>query len=279
MNIKLRFKGTFLGFIWAALEPLFIFLLLYIVFTSIRSSNRDDFAIYLISGIMLYHLFIRGTQSSVTIFGTNFPILISLNIRREFFPVVSTVSIGLLMLSVFIIFSLVIFFGTNMWGYPRGWSGGFWGPRILIPALPFLALIMCSVILKFDKPYQKIVLIILGVIGFIINLIGSLVYYMYGLWYIWSVDKLAGNMVYSLVLWDPTYSPIAKGLQILSSDYITTLYQLPPNFARWGLSPCRFDVYLYCEFGIIPVIILAGIITIVAVSIIKTIKTKELIKS
>ena len=97
LNIKIRFKNTYLGLTWAALEPLLTFVVLYIVFTSIRDT-REDFAIYLITGVMLYHIFVRGTTGGMSSLTNNVGILKSLNIKREFFPVVATVAISILAL-------------------------------------------------------------------------------------------------------------------------------------------------------------------------------------
>jgi len=95
LNIKIRFKSTYLGLLWAALEPLFTFIVLYVVFTSIRE-RPEGFAIYLITGVMLYHIFLRGTQGGLGSLTNNGGIIKSLNIKREFFPVITTVAIGIL---------------------------------------------------------------------------------------------------------------------------------------------------------------------------------------
>jgi len=170
MNIKLRYKGTYLGFLWAALEPLFIFVLLYVVFTSIREA-RGDFAIYLISGIMLYHLFIRGTQASVTIFGTNFPIIISLNIRREFFPVVSTFSVGLLMfIEVALLFALMpVFEFIPVWTI------------VLLPIVLILFLILMqamSYLLSIIFVYVKDIQPIWGVLSYALIFVSPIFWYL-----------------------------------------------------------------------------------------------------
>ena len=80
LNLKIRFKGTYLGLLWAGLEPLLIFLLLYTVFTSIRIGTEENFAIYLLSGILFYHLFSRGTLSGMQSLRSNVGILKSLKI-------------------------------------------------------------------------------------------------------------------------------------------------------------------------------------------------------
>ena len=95
VDIKIRFKNTYLGFLWAGIEPLLTFIVLYVVFTSIRDRG-EDFAIYLITGVMLYHIFARGTAGGIVSLILNNGILKSLNILKEFFPVVAVVSIGIL---------------------------------------------------------------------------------------------------------------------------------------------------------------------------------------
>ncbi len=95
LHIQLRFKNTFFGFLWAAIEPLLYFIILYVVFTTIRV-RPDDFPIYLISGIVFFHVFTRGTTGGIGSLVNNRNILTSLNVKKDFFPIVSTVSIGLL---------------------------------------------------------------------------------------------------------------------------------------------------------------------------------------
>jgi len=95
LNIRMRFKNTYLGFFWAGLEPLLYFTVLYVVFTSIRE-REETFAIYLITGIMLFHIFGRGTSGGLISLTSNSGIIKSLNVKKEFFPVVATLAIGLL---------------------------------------------------------------------------------------------------------------------------------------------------------------------------------------
>jgi len=111
MNIKIRFKGTYLGFAWNALEPTLTFVILYIVFTTIRERPGENFAMYLLSGILIYHVFIRGTNAGLSSLTTNKGILLSLKINREFFPVVATAATSLLLLiEVGVLFVLMPFF-------------------------------------------------------------------------------------------------------------------------------------------------------------------------
>ena len=103
INVKLRYKGTNLGFLWNVLEPLLTFLVLYIVFTSIRD-RPGDFGIYLLTGIMFYHVFTRGSITGLGSLSKNRHIITSFKIQKEFFPAVAIGSIVLTTLVEMIVF-------------------------------------------------------------------------------------------------------------------------------------------------------------------------------
>ncbi len=70
------------------------FLILYVVFTSIRD-RPGDFGIYLLTGIMLYHVFTRGTLSGLSSIRNNKNFIITLKIGKEFYPITAVGSITL----------------------------------------------------------------------------------------------------------------------------------------------------------------------------------------
>ena len=112
INIKIRFRGTYLGLVWTAVEPLLLFVLMYIVFTGIRIATKEDFAIYLLIGIVLYHAFVRGTQGGMLSLKENGVILNSLSIKRELFPVTATTTSALLLfLEIGVFFGFMPFVG------------------------------------------------------------------------------------------------------------------------------------------------------------------------
>jgi len=117
LNIKIRFKNTNLGILWAAIEPLLYFTVLYVVFTTIRDTG-ENFAFYLLTGILIYQIFARGTSGGITSLTGNSSILQSLNIRKELFPVITTVAITLL---AFV--QVGVFFGLMpIFNFVPGWT-------------------------------------------------------------------------------------------------------------------------------------------------------------
>lgn len=85
IELKLRYRGTFLGFFWSVLEPLAQLGILYLVFTALRSVD-ETFVIYLFSGLIMVHLFTKGTTQAMNSLVTKKSIIVSLNIPKIIFP-------------------------------------------------------------------------------------------------------------------------------------------------------------------------------------------------
>jgi ABC-type polysaccharide/polyol phosphate export permease len=152
-NVKIRYRGSYLGLLWTALEPLLYFVFLYVVFTNIRIGVKEDFGIYLITGIVLYHTFVKGTQGGLGSLKENAGILSSINLRREFFPVVSTTTSSIMLLvEVGVLFALMPVFG-----FTPGWT-----IILLIPILLLLQTLilgfsyLLSIILVYAKDIQPL---------------------------------------------------------------------------------------------------------------------------
>jgi ABC-type polysaccharide/polyol phosphate export permease len=177
MNIKIRFKGTYLGFTWAAIEPALTFILLYIVFTSIRERTEENFAIYLLTGIVIYHVFSRGTLAGITSLTGNRGILQSININKEFFPVVTTAATCLLILvEVGVFFGLMPFFG-----FVPSWT------IVLLPlvlAILVILILGVSYILSIIHVFVKDIQLVWGIIIHALFFITPII------WYVKDVDGI-----------------------------------------------------------------------------------------
>lgn len=67
-DFKLRYQGSVLGYAWSLLRPLFMFLILYLVFAVVFKIGDDvpHFPIYLLLGIVLWNFFQEMTQQSLS---------------------------------------------------------------------------------------------------------------------------------------------------------------------------------------------------------------------
>lgn len=66
-DFKLRYQGSFLGYLWSLLRPLAIFLILYIVFVKFLKVGSDvpHFPVYLLLGIVIWNYFAEVTNNGV----------------------------------------------------------------------------------------------------------------------------------------------------------------------------------------------------------------------
>lgn len=66
-DFKLRYQGSVLGYAWSLLRPLFMFLILYLVFAVVfkLGDSIPNYPIYLLLGIVLWNFFSEMTQQSL----------------------------------------------------------------------------------------------------------------------------------------------------------------------------------------------------------------------
>ena len=68
-DFKLRYQNSILGYLWSLLRPLFIFLILYLVFTKFLKvgDKVPHYPVYLLLGIVLWNYFVEVTLGSVSV--------------------------------------------------------------------------------------------------------------------------------------------------------------------------------------------------------------------
>lgn len=64
-DIKLKYRRSFLGYLWSVLNPLLIMLVMVIVFQTLFKSNIENFAVYLLSGQVMFNFMSGATQGAI----------------------------------------------------------------------------------------------------------------------------------------------------------------------------------------------------------------------
>lgn len=66
-DFKLRYQGSVLGYLWSLLRPLFLFGILYLVFTRIIPIGKgiEHYGPYLLLGLVLWNFFVEATMSGM----------------------------------------------------------------------------------------------------------------------------------------------------------------------------------------------------------------------
>jgi len=208
MNIKIRYKGTRIGLLWTALEPTLTFVILYIVFTSIRIREQENFGIYLLAGIFIYHIFSRGTLGGLTSLQANKNILQSLFLDKEFFVSASTLTTTLLtIVEVAVLFALFPFFQ-----YTPPWTIVF----LPLVILMLLALIQgfayfLSVVYVFYKDIQLLWGVVLHAAFFVTPII-------------WYVDDVSGILL-DIHRFNPIGQLVELGHKLIIFGEIPSIYE------------------------------------------------------
>jgi hypothetical protein len=184
---------------------------------------------------------------------------------------------ALFFLCIYIIISNWIYVGTLSFGTePTAWSGGIaWGPRYLIPVLPFMIIMLGSIFLHMKKRVLlKSISISLCVAGFFVNFAGVLTWVMYGYMYAWDHEGLGNYSNYmDIMTWFPLYSPIVLHTEVFMRDYVSHIDPAQYINTAWywaanGNAPCSYDFYIYCKYGAVPVLVLLmGLLLITAIII------------
>jgi hypothetical protein len=206
-----------------------------------------------------------------------------------FFPLAALLPLGarymyyenkaLFLLCAYIILSNWIYVGTLSFGSePISWSGGVaWGPRYLIPVLPFMMIILGEIIRRANKKRHLLrnTVIALCIVGFYINLSGILIWFQYGLMYGWQVEGLATypNSL-DIITWYPMYSPILLHTKALINDYVSSVDPVQYANTSWywagyGNAPCSVDLYIYCNNGFVMLLIMSILAIVLVVASIR----------
>jgi ABC-type polysaccharide/polyol phosphate export permease len=60
-DLKVRYKRSVLGFLWAMINPLLTMAVLLVVFMQLFRLEVDNYPVYILAGLLLWNLFARGT--------------------------------------------------------------------------------------------------------------------------------------------------------------------------------------------------------------------------
>jgi len=164
----------------------------------------------------------------------------------------------------------------------HGSGGVAWGPRYLIPVLPFITLVSGAILVNLRRMNAKrrlllkLSVIVLCIAGFSVNLLGTLVWFMYDLVYAWQREGLGASEWPIIMTWNIHYSPIILHIKMLTENYVSNIQ--PQKYANtawywlsYGLAPCPYDTYVLCKLGPVPMLFLLGGIATLGILVIREI--------
>lgn len=116
-EFKLRYQGSVLGYLWSLMRPLFLFLIMYVVFIYfLRIGNGvPHWPVQLLLGIVLWNFFAEVTNNGITAIIDRGDIIRKINFPK-YVIVLSSVASALinLLINTLVIFVFIIFNGVTL---------------------------------------------------------------------------------------------------------------------------------------------------------------------
>ena len=93
-DFKLRYQGSTLGYVWSLLRPLFMFVILYLVFGVVFNAGATipHYPVYLLLGILLWNYFSEVTNNGVQAISSKGDLLRKLNFPKYVIVLAGSIS-------------------------------------------------------------------------------------------------------------------------------------------------------------------------------------------
>lgn len=92
-QFKLRYAGSILGYVWAILQPLLLFLILLFVFSLVFNDSIPHYSLHLLTGIIIWTYFAEGSRAGLHSFLANAHLLKNVALPRHILLSASIVNV------------------------------------------------------------------------------------------------------------------------------------------------------------------------------------------
>ena len=90
-ELKTNYKGTFLGFLWMLLDPLFMMLVYVVLVSIIFQRGGPQFPILLFSALIGWRWFLQSSTNSLKSFLSNRSLIQTINVPLSIFPIAKVI--------------------------------------------------------------------------------------------------------------------------------------------------------------------------------------------
>lgn len=112
-EIKIKYKNSYLGYIWSLANPLFMAIIFYFVFQVIARMGTGNYALFLVTGLFIWTWIANTIQMSTMLFVGNAPLIKKVLFPRSFLGIALVISEGFnFFFSIPIIIGFMIYYGT-----------------------------------------------------------------------------------------------------------------------------------------------------------------------
>lgn len=112
-DIKLKYRRSFLGYVWSVLNPLMIMVVMYMVFSRMFNVTIENYAAYLIIGQTLFNFMTEATNQAIFSITGNGPMLKKVYVPKYVFTL-SKVTSSLVNLLFSLIAMFIVFIASGV---------------------------------------------------------------------------------------------------------------------------------------------------------------------
>lgn len=136
-DFKVRYRNMSLGIFWSLVNPIVMMSVLTFVFTQLMPSGRDQFALFVLVGLLPYNFFTLAWQCGTTSIIDNSSLVNKIPFQRALLPIAAVFanSIHYLIQLSLLLLAVAIFVGVNQY-----WL---WLPLVVLAQIVFV----CGVVL------------------------------------------------------------------------------------------------------------------------------------
>ena len=118
-ELKVKYKSSILGFLWSLLNPAFLLVVYYFVFSIVLGSGIPRFPIYLLSGLLVWNVFNVGLMTATGSIVGNAGIVNKVWFPREVLPLASigAALVHFFLQSIVLVLALLAFRHPVNWAY------------------------------------------------------------------------------------------------------------------------------------------------------------------
>ena len=116
-DLKLRYQGSILGYLWSLLKPLLLFFILYMVFVRFLRFGADveHFAVYLLLGLVLWGFFTEATVQGMHAIVGRGDMIRKINFPKYIIVISSTISALInLVINLLVVFVFILINGVDI---------------------------------------------------------------------------------------------------------------------------------------------------------------------
>lgn len=93
-EIKIKYKNSYLGYLWSLANPLLMAVIFYFVFQVITKMQMENYALFLVTGLFIWTWLANTIQMSAMLFVGNAPLIKKVLFPRSFLAIALVISEG-----------------------------------------------------------------------------------------------------------------------------------------------------------------------------------------